>query len=98
MAAVKLLYKSSSFFSTKKQERLLEGFEKRFYEIILPKSMQSLDNNLMISQLNNLKKDIQIALVYHYFEDEFLEYLFNLLNFVDHYVEHVQNKTSSHAA
>ena len=79
--------KSLAFFSRSRQEDIIASIEHEFYQTITiyAKDLQSISElNL---KLEKICRDIRHHTAHSYFEDDLLEYMFNLLIFITNYRE-----------
>lgn len=94
MNLMKAYNKSCTFFSRNSQEKIVRMLEHKFYECILPSTGNMPHATQIQQKMKKISHEIQNNMSYYYFEDDLLEYLFNMLTFTENYIQNLEEKHS----
>ena len=90
MNTPKLHKKATTFLSYQKQESIISKLEIKFYDTILIYGTSHKDREEATLKIKALEQELQYTLTNYYFEDDLLEYLFNIAHFITNYLAHFQ--------
>ena len=90
MRTSKLYKKATTFLSYQKQESIVAELERKFYDTIFIYGTSQRDSEELTLRVTALEEELRYTLTNYCFEDDLLEYLFNLSHFMTHYLTYSQ--------
>jgi hypothetical protein len=82
--------KSLNFFSRSRQEKIVSSIEHSFYQAITVYTKDPHSDSQLNLKLEKICSEVRYYTAHSYFEDDLLEYMFNLLSFVTNYMADLQ--------